>query len=162
MPRVQGIHAAAKWMRAFNQGWILAQSILQKMSGQGVWTHPSMVLLAMVQRIRPLPFFLSQIAYLSLCVKALLYSVRSSAPLFNGGKTFWLVMMSLRWWQNHHHPAGGCQKSWEMTCHHFYPFALQAVECGLWQAVWGDSAWLYVLRLMIQTILFEWSRASFG
>ena len=39
---------------------------------------------------------LSQIAYLPLCVKALFYSVRSSAPLFNGGKTFWLVMMSLR------------------------------------------------------------------
>ena len=60
------------------------------------------------------------------------YSVRSSAPLFNGGKTFWLVMLSLRWWQNHHHPAGGCQKSWEVTCHYSYPFALQAVECRLW------------------------------
>ena len=40
--------------------------------------------------------FLSQIAYLPLYVNALFYSVRSSAPLFNGGKTFWLVMMSLR------------------------------------------------------------------
>ena len=40
--------------------------------------------------------FLSQITYLPLCVKALFYSVRNYAPLFNGGKTFWLVMMSLR------------------------------------------------------------------
>ena len=40
------------------------------------------------------------------------YSVRSSIP-FNGGKTFWLVMMVLRWWQSHHCPAGGHQKLWE-------------------------------------------------
>ena len=40
-------------------------------------------------------------------MKALLYSVRSSTPLFNSGKTFWLVMMSSRWWQSHHHLAGG-------------------------------------------------------
>ena len=47
-------------------------------------------------------------AYLLLCVKTLLYNVRSFVPLFNGGKTFWLVLMSSRWWQGHHHPAGGC------------------------------------------------------
>ena len=23
----------------------------------------------------------------------------------------WLVMMPSRWWQGHHHPAGGCQRS---------------------------------------------------
>ena len=28
-------------------------------------------------------------------MKVLLYSVRSSTSLFNGGKTFWLVMMAL-------------------------------------------------------------------
>ena len=33
MPRVPGIHADAKGTCAFNQGWFLAQSILQKMSG---------------------------------------------------------------------------------------------------------------------------------
>ena len=40
------------------------------------------------------------------CVRAF-YSVRSFVP-FNGGKTFWLVMMVLRWWQSHHCPTGGC------------------------------------------------------
>lgn len=40
------------------------------------------------------------------------YSVKSFIP-FNGGKTFWLVMMVLRRWQSHHYPAGGCQKLWE-------------------------------------------------
>ena len=84
--------------------------------------------------------FLGSLAYLLLCVKTLLYNVRSSAPLFNGGKTFWLVMMSSRWWQSHHHPAGGCQRSWEVTCHRSCPFALQAAERGLWQAVEDDSA----------------------
>ncbi|RVW65740.1 Uncharacterized protein, chloroplastic [Vitis vinifera] len=69
MSRVPGIPAAAKWTRAINQEGVLAQSILQKMSGQDVRTHPPM---------------------------ALLYNVRSSAPLFNGRKTFWLVMMSSR------------------------------------------------------------------
>ena len=45
MPHVPGIHVAAKWMRAFNQERVLAQSILQKVSGQDVQTHPLMVLL---------------------------------------------------------------------------------------------------------------------
>ena len=80
------------------------------------------------------------------------YSVRSSTPLFNGVKTFWLVMMFLRWWQNHHHSAGGCQKSWEVTCHHSYHFALQAAECGWWQAIWGDSAWLALYGYFIRTV----------
>ena len=84
--------------------------------------------------------------------EGLFYSVKSSTPLFNGGKTFWLVMMSLRWWQNHHHSAGGCQKSWEVTCHHSYHFALQAAECGWWQAIWGDSAWLALYGYFIRTI----------
>ncbi|KAL6312472.1 hypothetical protein AAG906_021688 [Vitis piasezkii] len=67
------IHVAAKWTHAFNQYRVLVQSSLQKMSGQGVRTHPPMVLSAMV----------------------LIYSDRSSASLFNGGETFWLVMMPL-------------------------------------------------------------------
>ena len=92
-----------------------------------VRTHPPMVLLAMALEIKLLAFFQRQQAYLLPCVKVLLYSVRNSAPLFNGGKTFWLVMMSSRWWQSHHHLASSCQRSWEATCHHSYPFALQAV-----------------------------------
>ena len=57
MPRVPGIHVAAKWTRVFNQDWVLAQLSLQKMSGQGVWTHPPMVLLAMALKIKLSAFF---------------------------------------------------------------------------------------------------------
>ncbi|RVX18487.1 hypothetical protein CK203_006667 [Vitis vinifera] len=67
------IHVAAKWTHAFNQDRVLVQLSLQKMSGQGVRTHPPMVLSAMVH----------------------IYSIRSSASLFNGRETFWLVMMPL-------------------------------------------------------------------
>ena len=66
------------------------------------------------------------------------FIVSEVLPPFNGVTTFWLVMMTLRWWQNHHNSASGCQKSWEMTCHHSCHFALQVAKCGLWQAVWGD------------------------
>ena len=60
------------------------------------------------------------------------FSIVSEAlPLFNGRKTFWLVMMALRQWQSHHRSASGCQKSWKMTCRHVCPFALQAAECRL-------------------------------
>ena len=59
------------------------------------------------------------------------FIVSEALSLFNGRKTFWLVMMALKRWQSHHRSAGGYQKSWEMTCHHACPFALQATECGL-------------------------------
>ena len=89
---------------------VLASINLQKMSGQGVRTHPLMVLLT-----SSLIFCLSSFQVRALtffhCVRAF-YSVKSSVS-FNGGKTFWLVMMVLRWWQSHHYPAGGCQKLWE-------------------------------------------------
>ena len=39
----------------FQLKMILASANLQKMSGQDVWTHPPMVLLAMAQRISLLP-----------------------------------------------------------------------------------------------------------
>ena len=70
-----------------------------------------------------------------------LFIVSEALSSFNGGNTFWFVMMALRRWQSHHHSVGGCQKSWEMTCRHSCHFALQAVKCRLWQAVWSDSAW---------------------
>ena len=54
--RVLGIPAAAKWTRAINQEGVLVQSILQKMSGQDVRTHPPMVLLVIAQKIKLLPF----------------------------------------------------------------------------------------------------------
>ena len=94
-PCVPMIHVAAKWTHAFNQDRFLVQLFLQKMSGQGVRTHPPMVLSAMSREIKQLVFFQVQQAYLPPCVKVLIYSVRSSASLFNDGKTFWLVMMPL-------------------------------------------------------------------
>ena len=62
MSRVPRIHVVAKWTRAFNQNRVLAQLTLQKMSGQGVRTHPPMVLSAMALEIKLLAF--SEIAIL--------------------------------------------------------------------------------------------------
>ena len=56
------------------------------------------------------PFCLGMLTFFY-CVRAF-YNVRSFVS-FNGGKTFWLVMMMLRWWQNHHYPVGGYQWLWE-------------------------------------------------
>ncbi|RVW70354.1 hypothetical protein CK203_048717 [Vitis vinifera] len=39
----------------------------------------------------------------------------------------------------------GCQRSWEVTCHHSCPFALQAAERGPWQAV----GMTYILRIFV-------------
>ena len=83
---------------------------LQKMSGQGVWTHPPMVLLAFISNALCILFWVLLCWARTLtffhCVRAF-YSVRSSVS-FNDGKTFWLIMMVLRWWQSHHCPTGGC------------------------------------------------------
>ena len=51
-PCVPTIHVAAKWKHAFNQDRFLVQSPLQKMSGQGVRTHPLMVLSTMSREIK--------------------------------------------------------------------------------------------------------------
>ena len=83
------------------------------MSGQGIQTHSPMVLLVLLSNILIFslgPFCLGMLTFFY-CVRAF-YNVRSFVS-FNGGKTFWLVMMMLRWWQNHHYPAGGYQWLWE-------------------------------------------------
>ena len=83
---------------------------LQKMSEQGVQTHSPMVLLVLLSSI--LMFFLGAFSLGMLtffdCVRAF-YSARSFVH-FNSGKTFWLVMMVLRWWQSHHYLVGDCQR----------------------------------------------------
>ena len=56
-PCVLMIHVAAKWTHAFNQDRFLVQSSLQKMSEQGVRTHPPMVLSAMSREIKQLAFY---------------------------------------------------------------------------------------------------------
>ena len=88
---------------------------LQNISGQEVRTHPPMVMLAFISNILFIlswvPLFWVRTLTFFHCVRTF-YSIRSFVPL-NCGKTFWLVMMVLRWWQSHHCPAGGCQKLWE-------------------------------------------------
>ena len=56
-PCVPMIHVAAKWTHTFNQDKVLVQSILQKVSGQDVRTHPLMVLSTMSREIKQLAFF---------------------------------------------------------------------------------------------------------
>ena len=46
-------------------------------------------------------------------MKVHIYSTRSSVSLFNGREIFWLCHDASRWWQGHHHPTGGWQRSWE-------------------------------------------------
>ena len=57
LPYVPMIHVATKWTHAFNQDRVLVQLSLQKMSRQGVRTHPPMVLSAMSREIKQLAFF---------------------------------------------------------------------------------------------------------
>ena len=98
-------------MDAPSQLKIIPASInLQKTSRQGVRTHPPMVLLASFLIFSLSSFCVRQLTFFH-CMRAF-YSVKNSVP-FNGGKTFWLVMMVLGWWQSHHCPPGGCQKLWE-------------------------------------------------
>ena len=51
------IHITTKWTHTFNQDRVLVQFSLQKMSGQGVRTHPPMVLSAISREINQLAFF---------------------------------------------------------------------------------------------------------
>ena len=89
---------------------------------KGVRTHPPMVLSAMVREIKQLTFYQVSQAYLPPCVKVHIYSIRSSAFLFNGRETFWLVMMplgggrtiiTLRAADKDRGRRRGCQRSWE-------------------------------------------------
>ena len=69
---------------------------LQKMSRQVVRTHPPIVLLVLLSNILifSLGSFSLGMPTFFYCVRAF-YSAKSFVP-FNGGKTFWLVMMVLR------------------------------------------------------------------
>ncbi|RVW59279.1 hypothetical protein CK203_113065 [Vitis vinifera] len=126
MPCIPMIHVATKWTHAFNQDRVLVQSSLQKVSGQGVWTHPPMVLSAMV----------------------FIYSIRSSVSLFNGRETFWLVMMPLGggraiitlWAADRDRGRRrGYQRSWEVTYHHSCLLALQIGYVGCPDVIWRSS-----------------------
>ena len=103
-------HCSFQMDAPFQLKIIPASINLQKTFGQRVWTHPPMVLLASFLIFSLSSFWVRKLTFFH-CMRAF-YSVRSSVP-FNGGKTFWLVMMVLRWWQSHHCPLGGCHKLWE-------------------------------------------------
>ena len=71
-----------------------------------------------------------QQAYLPLCVKVHIYSIRSFVSLFNGREIFCVVMMTLgggraiitlRTADRDRGRPRGCQRSWEVTCRHFIP-----------------------------------------
>ena len=106
----------------------------KKASGQGVRTHPPMVLLAMVRErdIYQLAFYQVLGGYQGdpflLRVKAYIYSFRGTVPLINGEEIFYVVMMTigvsrsiitLRAAVSNHGRWCGCQRSWEVTCCHF-------------------------------------------
>ena len=85
------------WTRDFNLQRFLIQSLyLQKTSGQGVRTHPPMVLLAMVREgdIDQLAFYWVSGGYLPLRVKVYIYGARDTVPLINGEEIFYVVMMT--------------------------------------------------------------------
>ena len=83
---------------------------LQKMCEQGVRTYHPMVLLAFISNI--LIFSLGPSFFGKECLPSFIvwgpFIVSGALSPFNGGKTFWLVMMMLRWRQGHHYPAGDC------------------------------------------------------
>ena len=130
------IHVAAKQMDARSQpiqipiSIVPAKGVRTGASGQGVRTHPQMILLAMEREINQLVFYQVQQAYLPLCVKVHIYSTRSFVSLFNGKEIFWIVMMSLgggraiitlRAADRDRGRRRGCQRSWEVTFRHFIP-----------------------------------------
>ena len=89
------------WIRDLNTQRFLIQSLyLQKAFGQGVWTHPPMVLLVMVREIYKSVGLLLGIKRVPgdpslLRAKAYIYSCRGTVPLINGGEIFCVVMMTL-------------------------------------------------------------------
>ena len=79
----------------------MAQSTLQKMSGQDIRKHPPMVLLAIALVINMFFFFsqtalFSELDSLPSSLHEGFFIVLEVLPPFNGGTTFWLVMMALR------------------------------------------------------------------
>ena len=91
------IHAAAKWMHALNQDRFLVQSSLQKASGQGVRTHPPMVLSAMyiekLSRSGSWPFTrYSKLTFFLVWRFLYIVSEARSPSLMRGG------LFGLSWW----------------------------------------------------------------
>ena len=70
---------------------------LQKEFGQGVWTHPPMVLLVMVREIYKSVGLLLGIRRLpsSSCEGLYIYGSRGTVPLINGEEIFYVLMMTL-------------------------------------------------------------------
>ena len=91
------IHTAAKWTHALNQDRFLVQSSLQKASGQGVRTHPPMVLSAMyiekLSRSGSWPFTrYSKLTFFLVWRFLYIVSEARSPSLMRGG------LFGLSWW----------------------------------------------------------------
>ena len=102
------------------------------------------------REINQLVFYQVSRAYLPLCVKVHIYSIRSFVSLFNGREIFCVVMMTLgggraiiTLWavDRDRSSCCDCQKSWEVIVGsdlpslHSCPFTLQVAERGSWQAI---------------------------
>ena len=100
----------------------------KKASGQGVWTHPPMILLAMVRERYKSVDLLLDIRRLPgdpllLRMKTYIYSFGGTVLLINGEEIFYVVMMiigvsrsiiTLRAAVRNHGRWCGCQRSWEV------------------------------------------------
>ena len=88
-------HAILNTQRVLDSAVVPAK----KASGQGVRTHPPMVLLVMIRErnINQLAFYQVLGGYQGdsflLRVKAYIYSFRGTAPFINGEEIFYVVMM---------------------------------------------------------------------
>ena len=127
---------------------------LQKMSEQDVRIHPPMVLLVIALMINLLLFAESR-KLTSLFAWEPFYSVRNFIP-FNGGKTFWLVMMVLRRWQSHHRSTGDgmravtdCLKWFSMT------HVLRPRLPRFRQHIWTREKIVWVADLRVSYALLE-------
>ena len=127
------VHVAARWMDtrfSTHKGFLIQWLYLQKASGQGVRTHPPMVLLAMVREediwgswlfTRYQEVTQRGRARVLLRVKTYIYSFKGTVPLINGEEMFYVVMMTLsssrdiitlRAAVRNHGRWRDCQRSW--------------------------------------------------
>ena len=126
------IQVVDRWMDAWSQHIKVLDPVVytcKKASGQGVRTHPPMVLLAMVKErgISQLAFYQVLRSYqgdpLLLRAKAYISSFGGTVPFINGEEIFYVVMMiigvsrsiiTLRTAVRNHGRWCGCQRSWEV------------------------------------------------
>ncbi|RVW59123.1 hypothetical protein CK203_105525 [Vitis vinifera] len=139
-----------KWQGSFQQfKGIRQMEISARVSGQGVRTHPPMVLSAMVRKIE-----INQLAF---------YQIFCVVMMTLGGG--WAII-TLWAADRNHGSCCDCQKSWEvivgsdLSSLHSCLFTLQVAERGSWQAVvitwlWGRFAVFFTVGTSSMHISFH-------